>query len=52
PFYLIDCDYECSASIGGTLFWDNSKTINDILKDADIAMYAVKKSGKNEINIA
>ncbi|KHG34459.1 diguanylate cyclase [Sulfurospirillum sp. MES] len=52
PFSLIDCDYECSASIGGTLFWDNSKTINDILKDADIAMYAVKRSGKNKINIA
>ncbi len=52
PFSLIDYDYACSASIGGTLFWDNSKTINDILKDADIAMYTVKKSGKNEIKIA
>lgn len=51
PFALNDYDYICTASIGGTLFVDENKTINDILKDADLAMYEVKKSTKNEVKI-
>jgi len=51
PFSLHDYDYLCTASIGGTLFVDESKTVNDILKDADAAMYEVKKSTKNEVKI-
>lgn len=43
--------YACTASIGGTTFLDGSKDVNRILKDADIAMYIVKKNGKNEICI-
>ena len=44
-------EYTCTASIGGTLFLDGSKTINEILKDADTAMYIIKNGGKNEIKI-
>lgn len=44
-------EYACTASIGGTLFLDGNKTINEILKDADQAMYMAKNSGKNEIKI-
>ncbi|MDD3324583.1 MAG: diguanylate cyclase [Sulfurospirillaceae bacterium] len=43
--------YSCTASIGGTIFLDNKKTIDEILKDADNAMYEVKKKGKNEVFI-
>ena len=43
--------YHCTASIGGTTFFDGSKDVNQILKDADIAMYTIKKNGKNEICI-
>ncbi|MDD3343862.1 MAG: sensor domain-containing diguanylate cyclase, partial [Sulfurospirillaceae bacterium] len=43
--------YHCTASIGGTLFNDHSRTVDEILKDADDAMYAVKKNGKNAISI-
>lgn len=43
--------YHCTASIGGTTFLDTSKTINQVLKDSDMAMYEVKKNGKNEICI-
>jgi len=51
PFSLNNYDYFCTASIGGSLFVDESKTINTILKDADSAMYAVKKSTKNDVKI-
>ena len=51
PFHLINFDYTCTASIGGTVFKDDDKTINDILRDADMAMYEVKKEHKNEIKI-
>jgi len=51
PFRLINFDYACTASIGGTVFKDDDKTINDILRDADMAMYEVKKERKNEIKI-
>jgi len=50
-FRLINFDYTCTASIGGTLFHETNKTINEILKDADTAMYEVKKHHKNEIKI-
>ena len=41
----------CSASIGGTLFLGNQKTVDDILKEADGAMYDIKAKGKNGICI-
>lgn len=50
-FYWSQLDYTCTASIGGTIFLDGGKTINEILKNADKAMYAVKNGGKNEIQI-
>lgn len=41
----------CSVSIGGVLFHDRKKSIDDILKIADHAMYDVKQQGKNGIKI-
>ena len=38
-----------TPSIGVTLFSDSSISINDIIKQADTAMYAAKKQGKNSI---
>jgi len=42
-------DHECfsSASIGVTLFEDSSVQVEELLKQADIAMYQAKKSGRN-----
>lgn len=36
-----------TVSIGATLFHDGKITIEDVLKQADIAMYQAKKSGRN-----
>lgn len=51
PYRLPNIDYNCTASIGGTLFCKETKTVDEILKDADQAMYVVKSDGKNEIKI-
>jgi diguanylate cyclase (GGDEF)-like protein/PAS domain S-box-containing protein len=48
--YLLST-YECrsSPSIGVTLFNDHASGIEDLLKQADIAMYQAKKAGRNAL---
>ncbi len=41
--------YHCSASIGVTLFVGHEFSIEDVLKQADIAMYRAKRAGRNSI---
>ncbi len=41
--------YHCSASIGVVLFIDHEFSIEDLLKQADIAMYQAKRAGRNSI---
>ena len=41
--------YHCSASIGVVLFIDHAFSIEDVLKQADIAMYQAKRAGRNSI---
>ena len=42
-------EHHCTASIGVTLFIDERSFINDILKNADDAMYQAKNAGRNRI---
>lgn len=49
PYQLGSEDYTCSASIGATLFSKNPMSIDELLKQADIAMYQAKKSGRNTL---
>ena len=39
------------ASIGITLFYNSEKTVNHLLKEADIAMYQAKASGSNMVRL-
>lgn len=41
--------HECTigASIGGALFPDDGETMDDVCKAADVAMYRVKRAGRN-----
>jgi diguanylate cyclase (GGDEF)-like protein/PAS domain S-box-containing protein len=42
-------EHRCSASIGVALFIGQASTPDDILKQADMAMYQAKESGRNSI---
>ena len=49
PFKIHMHDVGSTASIGATLFSDHLKSVEDILKQADIAMYQSKTSGRNTL---
>jgi diguanylate cyclase (GGDEF)-like protein/PAS domain S-box-containing protein len=50
PYELDIIEYQGSASIGATLFIGNSHTTDELMKQADIAMYQAKKGGKNSLS--
>ena len=47
----ISFTHQCGASMGATVFNNSEKSISDILKEADEAMYKVKQNGRNNIHI-
>lgn len=47
PFQLIDHDYHSTPSIGVTLFGAKRTSVDELLKEADIAMYQAKAAGRN-----
>jgi diguanylate cyclase (GGDEF)-like protein/PAS domain S-box-containing protein len=49
PYLLGEHDYRNSPSIGVTLFGDSPQTVEELLKQADIAMYQSKKAGRNTL---
>lgn len=49
PYILKTKDFHSSPSIGVTLFCGQNCTIETILKQADLAMYHAKQSGRNTV---
>lgn len=49
PFKLGDSHYTTSASIGITLFPKDDETAEDLMREADIAMYQAKENGRNTL---
>jgi len=49
PFELVNHAYHSTCSIGVTLFTGQALSLEDLLKQADIAMYYVKKAGGNAL---
>ena len=49
PFQFPGYAYQASASIGATIFIDHQGTIEDLLKQADLAMYQAKAAGRNTL---
>lgn len=47
PYQLDALEYHCTPSIGATLFSGHEQSIDDLLKQGDIAMYQAKASGRN-----
>jgi diguanylate cyclase (GGDEF)-like protein/PAS domain S-box-containing protein len=49
PYQLVGHEYRNTPSIGVTLLNDQYHSIDEMLKQADIAMYQAKKSGRNTL---
>ncbi len=48
-YQLATHEYHCSTSIGVVLFNDHEQEIDELMKQADIAMYQAKKAGRNTL---
>jgi len=48
-YYLASHERYCSASIGITLFFGQNTTPDELLKQADIALYQAKNAGRNTL---
>ena len=49
PYQLSAHEYRSTPSIGATLFGDGAQSMDDLLKQADIAMYQAKKAGRDTL---
>ncbi|HEX5365019.1 MAG TPA: EAL domain-containing protein [Gallionella sp.] len=49
PYQLGVHEYACTSSIGATLFNGYESEVENLLKQADIAMYQAKKAGRNNL---
>lgn len=48
-YLLGEHPYACTASLGATMFMGGDLTIDDLMKQADLAMYRSKESGRNAL---
>ncbi|HEX5364281.1 MAG TPA: EAL domain-containing protein [Gallionella sp.] len=51
PYLLGEHEHHSSPSIGVSLYHGNAESVNDLLQRADMAMYQVKKGGRNGVCI-
>jgi len=49
PHSINDQAYQCTPSIGATLFKGQDASVDNLLKQADLAMYRAKSSGRNMV---
>ncbi len=49
PYQLASHNYHCTASIGIAFFSDHNQSKEELLKQADIAMYQAKTAGRNTL---
>lgn len=50
PFDILERKLYMSASIGISLYPDDAQTVDDLLRNADVAMYRAKEGGTNQFN--
>jgi diguanylate cyclase (GGDEF)-like protein/PAS domain S-box-containing protein len=48
-YQLGDTPYHCTPSIGATVFMGQNSTVDNLLKQADLAMYKSKAAGRNAL---
>jgi len=49
PYQLASYEYQGTASVGITLYLDHQQSSDELMKQADIAMYQAKKAGRNTL---
>lgn len=49
PYALASGNFHCTSSIGVTLIHDGSASVDDLLKQADLAMYQAKAAGRDTL---
>jgi diguanylate cyclase (GGDEF)-like protein/PAS domain S-box-containing protein len=49
PYQLMDLEYRTTASIGATVFRGHQASMDELLKQADLAMYKSKEIGRNAL---
>ena len=49
-YWLDGLEYHTGVSIGATVFSNHKQSIEQLLKQADLAMYRVKASGRNDLH--
>lgn len=49
PYFIEKHEYHTSPSIGIALYFASNKSVDEIVKHADIAMYQAKTSGRNSV---
>jgi len=49
PYRLAGCEHHSTPSIGVTLFRGHRASVDELLKQADLAMYQAKASGRNTL---
>ncbi|WP_297324345.1 EAL domain-containing protein [Nitrosomonas sp.] len=49
PYHLGNVSHNCTASVGVTLFKGNHISIDGLMKQADLAMYQSKETGRNTL---
>ena len=47
PYQLSGVEHRCTASLGATLFCGATDSMEDLLRQADLAMYKAKEMGRN-----
>ncbi len=49
PYVLGETDFYSTASVGATLYGNRPLTVDNLLKQADLAMYKAKSAGRNAL---
>ncbi len=51
PYKINDNQHICTVSMGITIYPNESATVNDIIRQADVAMYRSKEQGRNKVTM-
>ncbi len=49
PYSLAHIEYRSTPSIGATIFSDQNTSLDELMKQSDMAMYQAKKAGRNAL---